>query len=218
VTEAELVRKTLASSTEEFVGMVAAGTPTPGGGSVAAHAGQLGAALGIMMCNLTAGKPKFIAVEPRILEIRGRLEDLSKQLGRLIDRDADSFQQVMAAYKLPKNSEQEAAERSRQVAIALLQATVVPFDTVKSSFEVIRLLDELASIGNPNALSDVASAAQIAGAAMKAAYYNVAVNVGSLSESGEAREMGASAKEMIAQASIITGRIEEAFLKKMGAG
>jgi formiminotetrahydrofolate cyclodeaminase len=216
MSESHLAKRDLAASTAEFAELVAAGTPAPGGGSVAAYCGQLAAALGTMMCNLTAGKPKFSGVEPRILKIRMRLGRLAVKLQYLIDEDAASFQEVLNAYKLPKTSEEEKIERSASITRALKRAIAVPSQTVESSFGVIELLDDLAKIGNPYALSDVATAAQVAKAAMKAAYYNVAVNLRSLSDPGEALEMASKARQMIDRAEELAGEIESAFLRQAG--
>lgn len=214
--EASAAPNKLGASTGEFVELVAAGTPAPGGGSVAAYCGQLAAGLGRMVCNLTAGKAKFGAVEPRIIEIRSHLELLSSKLNALIDEDAESFQHVMSAYKLPKTSEQEAAERTLRINSALKGAISVPLETMRASLEVIRLLEELARIGNPNALSDVASAAQVGKAAINAAYYNVAVNVQSISSTDETDSLTLTAREMIGEAETIAGRVQDAFLGRLG--
>jgi formiminotetrahydrofolate cyclodeaminase len=203
----------LAASTGEFAELVAAGTPTPGGGSVAAYCGQLASALGRMVCNLTAGKPKFSSVEPRIVAIRGDLETLSNTLSRLIEEDADSFKEVLAAYKLPNASEQEKAARSAAISQALKHAIAVPSKTIECSLAVIRLLADLAKIGNPNALSDVATAAQVATAAIKGAYYNVIINLSSLPAGDEARALGLTAKDAIEAAAELTTGIEVIFLE-----
>jgi formiminotetrahydrofolate cyclodeaminase len=206
----------LAASTGAFAELVAAGTPTPGGGSVAAYSGQLAAALGRMVCNLTVGKPKFSSVEPRIIEIRGGLESLSNTLSLLIDEDADSFNDVLRAYKLPKVTDDEKAARSAAISQALKHAIAVPSKTIECSLAVIKLLADLAKIGNPNALSDVATAAQAAQAAIRGAYYNVIINVSSLPEGDEARASGPRAKDAIKHAAELTGAIEAIFLEHVG--
>jgi len=209
-------KRQLAASTGEFAELVARGTPTPGGGSVAAYCGLLASALGRMMCNLTAGKAKFSAVEPRILEIKEQLEALSRKLGDLVDADADSFEGVLSAYKLPKASDEEKAARSSKIQEALMQAIIVPSQTVELSMDALGFLQELAEIGNPNAQSDVATAAQVAFAAMKSAYYNVAVNLGSLSEPVEAASLALAARQRIEQAEVIAREIEAGFLAGLG--
>ena len=90
-----------------FAELVAAGTPAPGGGSVAAHCGMMAAALGRMVCNLTIGKPKFADRESRLIDVRSELENLGARLRELIAEDAASFEAVLAAYRLPKGTDEE---------------------------------------------------------------------------------------------------------------
>jgi methenyltetrahydrofolate cyclohydrolase len=206
----------LAASTGNFAALVADGTPTPGGGSVAAYAAQLAAALGTMVCNLTIGKTKFSNVEARILEIRGALEKLSDKLGMLIDEDAASFQQVMIAYKSPKASEQEKSDRVAKIDSALEHAISVPLQTMESSLELSKLLEELSRIGNPTALSDVATAAQLTRAAVKGAYYNVAINVGLLSKPDAGAQASEGARRMIDEVDSLAAKIDSTFTKEIG--
>src|SRR6185369_330341 len=110
---------TLSNSIGNFAELVAAGTPTPGGGSVAAYCGVLAAALGQMVCNLTIGKQKYAEAEPRLIEIRAELEHLSSRLRELIVEDAASFEAVLRAYRLPKVTDVEKSERGAQIQIAL---------------------------------------------------------------------------------------------------
>ncbi len=177
-----VVRWRLADSLGLFPDMVAAGTPTPGGGSVAAMCGVMAASLGQMVCNLTIGKPKYADREPRLKDIRDELERLGMLLRELMAEDAASFEAVLRAYRLPKETEQQKQERALQVQAATLFAINVPLDTAERSFEVLKHLRELADIGNQNALSDMAVGAQLAQTAIKGASYNVRVNLGSLTD------------------------------------
>ncbi|MFL6275369.1 MAG: glutamate formimidoyltransferase [Blastocatellia bacterium] len=165
-----------------FPEMVAAATPTPGGGSVAAHGGVLAAALGQMVCNLTIGKPKYTDRKLRLQAIRIELEELNTQLRELIAEDAESFEAVLKAYRLPKETDEQKATRDARIQSATLLAINVPMRTAARSLHVLRLLRELADIGNPNALSDTAVGAQMAAAAVKGASYNVQVNLSSLTD------------------------------------
>ena len=172
----------LSNSVGSFAELVAAGTPTPGGGSVAAYCGVLASALGQMMCNITIGKPKYAAVEPRLREINSRLGRLGARLRELIAEDAASFEAVLRAYRLAKDSDEQKSERATQIQIALQGAVDVPLETARRSLELLTLLRELADIGAANALSDVAVGAGLARAAVTGACYNVAVNLNSLSD------------------------------------
>jgi methenyltetrahydrofolate cyclohydrolase len=198
----------LSNSVGNFAELVAASTPTPGGGSVAAYCGVLAASLGEMVCNLTIGKPKYAEAEPRVIEIKTQLVQLSSRLRELIAEDAASFEAVLRAYRLAKTTEEEKAERGDQIQIALGDAAAVPFETAQRGFEVSRLLGELATIGNPNALSDVAVGAQLAQVAVRGAAYNVNVNLDSIADRDSADRTRAQMKMMSEQSKIIVDEIE----------
>jgi len=183
----------LSNSVGTFAALVAAGTPAPGGGSVSAYCGMLAASLGQMVCNLSIGKPKYVEVEPRLKEIRSALEQLGARLLLLIGEDADSFEAVLGAYRLPKESDAQKTHRTAQIQAALRHAVEVPMETAQCSFDVLGLLRELADIGNPNALSDVAVGAQLAQTAIRGASYNVVVNLESISD----REAAEKTREKI---------------------
>ncbi len=198
----------LADSLGLFPDMVAAGTPTPGGGSVAAMCGVMAASLGQMVCNLTIGKPKYADREPRLKDIRDGLERSGMLLRELIAEDADSFEAVLRAYRLPKETEEQKQERAAQVQAATLFAINVPLDTAERSFEVIKHLRELADIGNPNALSDMAVGAQLAQTAIKGASYNVRVNLGTLADKEAAKGIEEQIARLIDGARAIAEEIE----------
>ncbi len=195
-----------------FAELVAEGTPTPGGGSVAAHCGMLAAALGRMVCNITIGKPKYAAVEDRLKQINAELEQLGTRLRELIVEDAASFEAVRSAYRLPKETDDEKAERQRQIESATWGATNTPYETARRSLEVLRLLAEVASIGNPNALSDVAVGGQLAQTAVKGAYYNVAINLGTITDRERAAEIERQVKSLIKDAEAIAREIESRMM------
>ena len=199
----------LSNSIGNFAELVAASTPTPGGGSVAAYCGVLAASLGQMVCNLTIGKQKYAEAEPRLLEIKAQLEQLSSRMRELIAEDAASFEAVLRAYRLPKETEDHKSERAGQIQIALGGAAAVPFETAQSGFEVSRLLGELARIGNPNALSDVAVGAQLAQVAVRGAAYNVNVNLDSIADRESADKTREQMKMMTEQSRIIADEVEE---------
>jgi formiminotetrahydrofolate cyclodeaminase len=201
-------RAALSASIGNFAELVAAGTPAPGGGSVAAYCGVLAASLGQMVCNLTIGKPKYAGVEQRITEIRTELEHLGERLTVLIAEDAASFEAVLEGYRLPKDTDEQKARRSAQIQIALKGAVEVPVETAQRGFEVLRLLRELADIGNANALSDVAVGAQLAQTAIRGASYNVGVNLDSISDREAVDITRQKMKAMIEESLTIAGQVE----------
>src|SRR5262249_48381766 len=200
--------KSPGDSLGNFAELGAAGTPTPGGGSVAAYCGVLATALGRMMCNLTIGKRKYADVEPRIAEINSDLERLGAELRRLIDEDAASFEGVLAAYRLPKETDEQKSERSSRIAEASRHATDVPFRTARQSLEVLNLLDELGGIGNKNALPDVNVAAQLARTAISGAYYNILVNLATAPDAGEALATRGAMQSIIDEADRLAAGLE----------
>lgn len=198
----------LSDSVGSFADLVAAGTPAPGGGSVAAYSGMLASALGRMMSNITLGKPKYAAATPRLNEIGSQLDQLSTRLRELIAEDAASFEAVLRAYRLPKDTDEEKSERAAQIQIALQGAIDVPLETARRSLEVLTLLRELADIGTPNALSDVAVGAQLARAAVRGASYNVAANLNSLSDSNAADSLRKQMTTLIGRADAFAEEVD----------
>lgn len=165
-----------------FVASVAAPTPAPGGGTVAALAGALGAALAQMVAGLTVGKKKYAAVEPEMKEIALQASGLVNELTSLMKRDADAYTAVMAAYKLPDEPEAAAASRKEAIAKALIGAAEVPLETARACVRVLELAAAVAARGNTNAVSDAGVAALLSEAACKGAVYNVRINVSSLDD------------------------------------
>ncbi|HKP85792.1 MAG TPA: cyclodeaminase/cyclohydrolase family protein [Blastocatellia bacterium] len=198
----------LSESIGLFPELVAAGTPTPGGGSVAAQSGVLAASLGQMMCNITIGKKKFAEAETRLKEIRDELDRLCARLRELIEEDAASFEAVLRAYRLPKETEDQKRERAAQIETAMRGAVDIPFETAERSFQVLKHLRELADIGNPNALSDVGVGALLAQAAVKGASYNVYVNLSALSDREASDRVGQKMTSLIDEARTIAEEIE----------
>jgi len=202
------LKTVLSNSLGNFTELVAAGTPAPGGGSVAAYCGVLAASLGQMVCNLTIGKQKYAEAEPRLRAIRSELERLGARLRELIAEDAASFEAVLRAYRLPKDSYEQKAERAAQIQIAVQAAVDVPVETAQRGFNVLKLLGELADIGNPNALSDVVVGAQLAQVAIRGASYNVAVNLDSISDRVAADTTREQMNSMIDQSKTIAEQVE----------
>jgi glutamate formiminotransferase / formiminotetrahydrofolate cyclodeaminase len=204
---------TLADTLGSFADLVATNTPVPGGGSVAAHSGMLAASLGQMVCHLTLGKKRYADIEARITEIKLQLEDKGLRLRELIIEDAESFDAVMQAMKLPKETDAEKTARARQINEATRGAILVPLKTAGLSLEVLMLLAELASIGNQNALSDVAVGGQLANTAVKGAFYNILINLSSLIDKEEAEEFREQIDELVEEASHLAEQMEAKMVK-----
>jgi glutamate formiminotransferase / formiminotetrahydrofolate cyclodeaminase len=165
---------TLGGWLEELAG----GAPLPGGGSAAALAGALSAALVAMVARLTVGRTPYVAVQDRVAEILAEADALRGQLRQLVDDDAQAYARVSAAYKIPKHD----PGRRRVVDEALVGAAQTPLATARGAVRLIGLAREIGAIGNRNARADARVGEALARAALAGAIENVQVNVASLSE------------------------------------
>jgi len=187
-------------SVSGFLASVASSNPVPGGGSVAAHAGALAAALTQMVAGLTIGKKKYAAVDSEMKEAALKAVALGNQLTSLVKRDAEAYALVSEAYKLPKEPADAAARRSETVTNALLKAAEVPLETVRAAVEVARLAVFVAENGNTNAVTDAGVAALLASAAARGAAYNVLVNVQALEDKSKGQGLAREAQELVKHA------------------
>lgn len=169
-------------SIENFLNDLASKSATPGGGSVAAIMGAQGAALISMVCNLTIGKAKFADVEAEMQTLLQQAEDLRQQLTDFIQADIDVFNRVMAAYGLPKDTDEDKTTRSAAIQSVLKEATLVPLDCAKTCAKVITLSQIAAEKGNPNVISDAGAATIAAYGGLKTAALNVYINAGGLKD------------------------------------
>jgi formiminotetrahydrofolate cyclodeaminase len=174
---------------EEFIGQLASKTPTPGGGGAAALAGALGAALGGMVANLTAGKPKYADVEEDILALRTAMYRVQKDLTELIDKDAEAFAPLAGAYRLPSDTEEEKENKERMLQACFKNAADAPMQIMEKCAEAIEILDAFAGKGSALAISDAACGAVLSAAAMRAAWLNVCVNTKFIKDEAYAAEL-----------------------------
>jgi glutamate formiminotransferase/formiminotetrahydrofolate cyclodeaminase len=188
-------------SVSGFVASVASSNPVPGGGSVAAHAGALAAALAQMVAGLTIGKKKYAAVDAEMKEVALKAVSLGNTLGALVKRDAEAYSRVSDAYKLPKEPPDAAARRAEAVTTALLRAAEVPLETARASVEVAQLAVIVAERGNANAVTDAGVAALLAQAACKGAVYNIRVTVKALDNPSEGAALAAESSRLVKQVS-----------------
>jgi methenyltetrahydrofolate cyclohydrolase len=165
------------SSINDFISDLASSAPTPGGGAVSALAGALAAALAEMVGQLTTGREKYREVEPQVREILAQLAAQRAELMRLVEQDALAYQQVAAAYRLPRSTDQEREERATAVEVALNLAMEPPRLVAQAARSVLVLAGEIAAIGNPTVASDAGCAALLAQAALRCAGLNVLANV-----------------------------------------
>ena len=168
----------LDQSLRSFLEDTASKTPTPGGGSVAALVGSLGAALLCMVGNFTVGKPKFEKVERDIREILKEADKLKGKLSGLIQKDIEVYARFSQASRMPRDTSELEEKRRQALQIALKDATQVPLTTAKLALRLMKLAQLLVSKGNPNLITDVGVGALLADAALQSAALNVQINLG----------------------------------------
>jgi len=192
---------------ETFYDEVASSLPAPGGGSVAASAGALAAALSAMVCRLTVGKKQYAGVKEELSQVRDTADDLRSELTQLIATDKDAFNKVMESFKLPQS-----AERDKAIEEATKGATLVPLTVMNKSLEVMKLAKAVADKGNENSISDAGVAGLMAMAAVDGAWYNVRINLATLADSDFVAktkvEVAAIRKEAETLAQSIRERVE----------
>ncbi|HEX2767621.1 MAG TPA: cyclodeaminase/cyclohydrolase family protein [Candidatus Limnocylindria bacterium] len=161
----------------ELLARLATDDPVPGGGSASALAGATGAALVGMVVALTTGRPAAEGHEEELAELAARSARLSDRLQELAERDAQAYGAVIAARRLPRDSDDERNARAARIDEATREATLVPLETARTAAEVLALAERLAPIGSRNAVSDVGVAALLAVAALRGAAMNVRINI-----------------------------------------
>lgn len=205
-----------ASTGTDFLEALAAPTATPGGGSAAAYAGAQAAALIGMVARLTLGKKKYAAVDEQMQSLAAEADDLRHQLAQAVEDDAGAYSQVMAAYKLPKDSSDQLEARDTAIQKAILGAIVVPLRVAQLAVRTLELAAIAVWQGNINAMSDGGSAAALARAALKGAALNVRTNVISLTERSLAQDDLSALENLEARADLIEKSIQEALTERGG--
>lgn len=200
-----------------FVGSVASPNPAPGGGSVAAHAGALAAALAQMVAGLTIGKKKYVAVDGEMREVAVHAAALSNDLAGLVARDAAAYSVVAAAYKLPADDEGQQRDKAAAIDVALLHAAKVPLETARACALVAELALAVAERGNTNAASDAGVAALLAEAGCVGASYNVRINVASLADKASGTALAEEAKQFVARTRELARKTTQIVEQSLGA-
>jgi formiminotetrahydrofolate cyclodeaminase len=184
----------------QYLEKAAEGAAIPGGGSVAALNASLAAGLTEMVVNLTIGKKGYEAVEGEMKDIALKASELRKKLATAIDKDAEAYGKVMAAFKLPKSTTQEIDLRKQEIEEAFKQAALVPLEVAREAFEVIQLAGRAIQNGNKNAATDGIVAAMNARTAVLSALYNVKINLTSINDDQFVKELTAEVNNLETQA------------------
>ena len=203
------------SSVEKFLDDLASSAPTPGGGSAAAIMGGMGAALVSMVCNLTIGKKNYAEVEEDMKALLAQAESLRGRLTDMVKHDVDAFDGLMAAYGLPKDTDDQKATRSQAIQDSLKAATDAPLACARACADVIAFSLTAAEKGNRNVLSDAGVAALAAQAALRSAALNVDINVPSIKDADFAASRRAEIDGLLAKWVAEADRVVEVVKSKL---
>jgi methenyltetrahydrofolate cyclohydrolase len=184
-------------SLQTYLDDAASDKPAPGGGSVSACVGAVGAALVSMVCNLTRGRDKFVQVDAQVQDLVVRSEAARARLEALLQDDTVAYNGVIEAYRLAKDSEEQRAARHQAVQDGLIVAANVPLEITRVALEVCRLAKTAAEIGNPAAVTDAGIGAILGEAAVQGASLNVEINMASIDDVDYVRRVGAELQEAI---------------------
>ena len=180
-----------------FLDELASGTPTPGGGSAAAIMGAMGAALISMVCNVTIGKKGHEAVEAEMKAVRDESEKLRLRLTALVAEDVAAFDALMAAYRLPKSSEEDKSRRAAAIQSSLLGATETPLACARACAEVVALSRRAGEKGYAGVISDAGVGVLAANTALRSAALNVYINAPSLKDRDYAAAATAELEQLL---------------------
>ncbi|DAC73209.1 MAG TPA: methenyltetrahydrofolate cyclohydrolase [Thermoplasmata archaeon] len=183
-----------------FLDELASNSPAPGGGSVAALSGALGAALSSMVCNLTRGKQGYENVQAEIKEILEKSERLRKDLTELIDKDTDAFNEVIKTLQMPKETESQKELRRQALQTAFKQAAEVPLETARKCTQLLDIARIAAEKGNKSSISDAAVSALMAQTGVQAAMLNVRINLSSIKDTDYVQQVSNELHDLLQNA------------------
>jgi len=206
-----------ALSVKDFADELSSDSPAPGGGSVAALAGALSAALSSMVANLTFGKKGYERRNPLMEEVSQRAQRAKRDYLALIDRDTEAFNIYMDAMKMPKKSDEEKKRRAEAMEAAAIRATEIPLETLKEAETLCSLAEIVGKKGNPNAASDAAVAALMAEAAAEGAYLNVLINLPGINDRSFKEHAAREADEALSRVKKKRRAIVSAVKRKISA-
>ena len=200
---------------QDFINELASKAPTPGGGGASAYCGALATALASMVGNLTVGKKTYAAVEDEVKEALIQLEEQRNKFVELIDKDAQAFEPLSRAYRLPRATSEELAHKNKVMQQALVGATEVPLEIMEICAQVITTSKFLAHNGSRLALSDVGVAVLFAKAALKGASLNVYANASSMVNEAQARSYIQQADCLIEDYGALADELYEYVIKEI---
>ena len=190
-----------------FIEAIASKEPAPGGGAVSALMGALGAALCEMVANLTIGRQKYSAYWENAQRVRENAQTHKEELIAAVERDTAAYLRVSAAYALPKETDAQKEARKDAIQQGLREATEAPFETMRLSLSAMQLAKSLLGYSNENAASDLGVAALSLVAAVKGAWLNVLINIGSLDDAQLAAEYRSKGDFLVSEAEIAANEL-----------
>ena len=209
----------LEQKTTDFLEQLSSSAPIPGGGGASAAVGAFASALGLMVTNLTVGKKKYADVEEEILEIREKLEQKKQDLVRMVDEDAEAFEPLAKAYRMPKETEEEKAEnlpilKERiEILKSLKNAAEAPLCIMKTIVDTMEMIRVLGEKGSRLAVSDAGVAILFAQAALEGASLNIFINTKMMKDQEEAERLNYLADQLIATGKELKETTYDAVLK-----
>ena len=203
----------LEQKTTNFLEQLSSSAPIPGGGGASAAVGAFASALGLMVTNLTVGKKKYADVEEEILEIREKLEQKKQDLVRMVDEDAEAFEPLAKAYRMPKETEEEQAEKEKVMEAALKNAAEAPLCIMKTIVDTMEMIQVLGEKGSRLAVSDAGVAILFAQAALEGASLNIFINTKMMKDQEEAERLNYLADQLIATGKELKETTYDAVLK-----
>ena len=201
------------STCTEFVEVLASKAPVPGGGGASALVGAVGTALGNMVGSLTVGKKKYADVEDEMYELKAKCDQLQKDFLRLIERDAEVFEPLSKAYGMPKETEEEQAEKEKVMEAALKNAAEAPLCIMKTIVDTMEMIRVLGEKGSRLAVSDAGVAILFAQAALEGASLNIFINTKMMKDQEEAERLNCLADQLIATGKELKETTYDAVLK-----
>ena len=207
---------TIDVSVEEFLDDLASRNPTPGGGSAAAIMGAMGAALVSMVCNVTLGKKGYEGVEAEMRAVLHESEKVRRRLAEMVAEDIAAFDSILAAYKMPKTSDDEKAARAAAIQVGLRRATEVPLDCARVCAEVIALSRRASEHGYLNVISDGGVGVLAGFTGLRSAALNVYINAPALEDRIFAERATAELEKLVAHCSAESEAVYKIVRDKLG--
>lgn len=204
-------------SVRKYLCAAASRLPAPGGGSVSALAGALGASMASMVANFTVGKKNYESVQEEVKGLLSKSEKCRAKLEKLVDDDIRVYMKLSSAYSLPRETEEQKEKRVRKIAASIKEAVSVPLEIVECCFRILELCGRLVQVGNKRLISDVGVSAILAEAAMRAANLNVEINLACLEDNFFVEEKRKIIKPLLAESEKtlreVVSRVEKEIVK-----